>query len=212
MTSDKKSYKPEETPAVTAPPRYEPDDLAAALDALRRGGVIIYPTDTVWGIGCDATNEEAVARVKAIKGRDDAKALITLVSDAAMLSHWVDEVPDVAFELIEASEGARPVTVVYDHPSPLLAPGLLAADGSAGLRVCADPYAAALCRRLRRPLVSTSANFSGAPTPASFSDIDPAFLAKADYVARYRRGDAGVSRPSSVIKISTGGVFKIIRP
>lgn len=194
-------------------PRYEADDLAAAVDTLRHGGIIIYPTDTVWGIGCDATNEEAVARVKALKGRADAKALITLVSDAAMLERWVDDVPDVALELIEATEeGSRPVTIVYDHPSKMLAPGLLAPDGTAGIRVCRDPYAAALCRRLRRPIVSTSANFSGQPTPASFAAIDPVLIAKADYTARYRRDDRSAAQPSSVIRISSGGLFKILRP
>ncbi|MBD5346265.1 MAG: threonylcarbamoyl-AMP synthase [Bacteroides sp.] len=192
--------------------RYDADDLARAVEALRCGGVIIYPTDTVWGIGCDATNEEAVARVKSIKGRDDAKALITLVSDTAMLERWVDDVPEVALELVEASEGSRPVTVVYDKPSGNIARGLLAPDGSAGFRVCSDPFAAALCRRLRRPIVSTSANFSGEPTPASFGAISTDFLSRADYVARFRRDDNTVSKPSSVIKISAGGVFKIIRP
>lgn len=194
-------------------PRYDADDLSAAVETLRRGGIIIYPTDTVWGIGCDATNEEAVARVKALKGRADAKALITLVSDAAMLERWVDDVPDVALELIEATEeGSRPVTIVYDHPSRMLAPGLLAPDGTAGIRVCRDPYAAALCRRLRRPVVSTSANFSGQPTPASFAEIDPAVIAGADYTARYRRDDRSAAQPSSVIRISAGGLFKILRP
>lgn len=193
--------------------RYDADDLSAAVETLRRGGIIIYPTDTVWGIGCDATNEEAVARVKALKGRADAKALITLVSDAAMLERWVDDVPDVALELIEATEeGSRPVTIVYDHPSRMLAPGLLAPDGTAGIRVCRDPYAAALCRRLRRPIVSTSANFSGQPTPTSFAEIDPALIAGADYTARYRRDDRSAAQPSSVIRISAGGLFKILRP
>lgn len=192
--------------------RYDREDLAAALDVLRRGGVIIYPTDTVWGIGCDATDDEAVARVKAIKRSDDAKALITLVSDIAMLERWVDDVPPVAEELIEASEGARPVTVIYDHPSSLLSRGLLAPDGSAGIRVCSDLFAAELCRRLRHPLVSTSANFSGCPTPCNFDAIDPDFLAEADYVARFRRDDSTPSVASSVIKISDGGLFRIIRP
>lgn len=203
----------EDLQAPVQAPRYDADDLGAAVETLRRGGIVIYPTDTVWGIGCDATNEEAVARVKALKGRADAKALITLVSDAAMLERWVDDVPDVALELIEATEeGSRPVTIVYDHPSRMLAPGLLAPDGTAGIRVCRDPYAAALCRRLRRPVVSTSANFSGQPTPASFAEIDPAVIAGADYTARYRRDDHSAAQPSSVIKISTGGLFRILRP
>lgn len=203
----------EDLQAPVQAPRYDADDLGAAVETLRRGGIIIYPTDTVWGIGCDATNEEAVARVKALKGRADAKALITLVSDAAMLERWVDDVPDVALELIEATEeGSRPVTIVYDHPSRMLAPGLLAPDGTAGIRVCRDPYAAALCRRLRRPIVSTSANFSGQPTPESFAAIDPELIARADYTARYRHDDRSAAQPSSVIRISAGGLFKILRP
>lgn len=194
-----------------APRRYDRDDLLRALDTLRRGGVIIYPTDTVWGIGCDATNEEAVERVKAIKGCDDAKALITLVSDIAMLERWVEDIPDVALELVEASEGSKPITVIYDRPSPSLAPGLLAPDGSAGIRVCADPFAAALCRQSRRPIVSTSANFSGRATPRCFAEIDPGLIARADYTALFRRDDPTPARASGIIKISAGGVFKIIR-
>ncbi len=191
--------------------RYDREDLSEAVEVLKRGGVIVYPTDTVWGIGCDATDQEAVARIKKIKMRADAKALISLVSDAAMLERWVDDVPEVAFELIEASEGARPVTVVYDHPSPRLAPGLIAADGSAAFRVCGEPYASALCRRLKRPIVSTAGNITDRATPAVFGEIDEEILSAVDYVARFRRDDESVSLPSSVIKISDGGVFKIIR-
>lgn len=197
--------------------RYDRADLQAALECLRRGGIIAYPTDTVWGLGCDATREDAVARLKAIKGRADAKALITLVSDIPMLERWVDQVPDVALALIEVSEaepGApcpRPMTIVYDHPSEGLAPGLKAADGSMAVRVCGDPFAGALCRGLRRPLVSTSANFSGAPTPGCFSDIDPELLSRVDYVCLHRRDDIVKSKPSVIIKVSDGGVFKVIR-
>ncbi|MCM1117601.1 MAG: L-threonylcarbamoyladenylate synthase [Pseudoflavonifractor sp.] len=198
-------------------PRYDKADLQAALESLKRGGIIVYPTDTVWGIGCDATNEEAVARVKALKGRPDAKALITLVSDTAMLERWVEDVPEAALQLVEASlpeEGAeppRPMTIVYDHPSSALARGLIAPDGSMAVRVCTLPFAAELCRRLRRPIVSTSANFSGSPTPTCFSEINPDLLEKADYVARYLRDDRKGGEPSVIIKVSTGGIFKIIR-
>ncbi len=197
--------------------RYDRDDLQAALDCLRRGGIIAYPTDTVWGLGCDATREDAVARIKALKGRADAKALITLVSDVAMLERWVEDVPEVALELIEVSEAEpdgsrpRPMTIVYDHPSAGLAPGLKAADGSMAVRVCGEPFSAALCRGLRRPIVSTSANFSGALTPGCFAEIDPELLAGVDYVAQFRRDDIVKSRPSVIIKVSDGGVFKIIR-
>lgn len=200
-----------ETISADSPGRYDRDDLNEAVEVLRRGGVIVYPTDTVWGIGCDATNQEAVARIKSIKRRDDAKALISLVSDAAMLERWVDDVPEVALELIDVSEGSRPVTVIYDSPSQLLAPGLIADDGSAAFRVCGDPFAAAVCRRLKRPLVSTSANISGEPAPAIFREIDERILSAVDYVARFRRDDTSVSQPSSIIKISAGGLFKIIR-
>ncbi len=185
-----------------------PDDLRMAVDTLRRGGVIIYPTDTIWGIGCDATNPEAVSRVYDLKRRDDSKALITLVSDIAMLERYVDGIPDVAYELLDAA--VSPLTVIYDRGVNLAA-NLLAADGSVGIRIPADDYASRLCRMLRRPIVSTSANISGAPAPASFSQIDPALLAAADYVARHRRSDTAPRHASSIIKLSADGTIKIIR-
>ena len=142
---------------------------------LARGGVIAYPTETVWGIGCDATCSEAVRRVFAIKRRAEAKALITLVADVAMLERWVDDIPDVGYELIEAA--VEPLTVVYDHPRGL-APELLADDGSAGVRIVPLP----LFRRWRKPLVSTSANISGEPAPASLADISAEILDAVDAV------------------------------
>lgn len=186
-----------------------PDDLRHATDTLRRGGIIIYPTDTIWGIGCDATNPEAVSRVYALKQRDDSKALITLVSDIAMLERYVDTVPDVAYELLEAAD--TPLTVIYDR-GIRLAPNLLAPDGSVGIRIPSDDYASRLCRMLRRPIVSTSANISGAPAPASFSEIDPSLLQAADYVAHHRRNDSAPHKASSIIKLSSSGEIKIIRP
>lgn len=185
-----------------------PDDLLMAVDTLRRGGVIIYPTDTIWGIGCDATNPEAVSRIYDLKRRDDSKALITLVSDIAMLERYVDGIPDVAYELLDAA--VSPLTVIYDRGVNLAA-NLLAADGSVGIRIPADDYASRLCRMLRRPIVSTSANISGTPAPASFSQIDPALLAAADYVARHRRADTAPHHASSIIKLSADGTIKIIR-
>lgn len=186
-----------------------PDDLRHATDTLRRGGIIIYPTDTIWGIGCDATNPEAVSRVYALKQRDDSKALITLVSDIAMLERYVDTVPDVAYELLEAAD--TPLTVIYDR-GIRLAPNLLAPDGSVGIRIPSDDYASRLCRMLRRPIVSTSANISGAPAPASFSEIVPSLLQAADYVAHHRRNDSAPHKASSIIKLSSRGEIKIIRP
>lgn len=186
-----------------------PDDLRHAIDTLRRGGIIIYPTDTIWGIGCDATNPEAVSRVYALKQREDSKALITLVSDIAMLERYVDTVPDVAYQLLDAADS--PLTVIYDR-GVRLAPNLLASDGSVGIRIPSDDYASRLCRMLRRPIVSTSANISGHPAPASFSEIDPILLQAADYVAHHRRNDPTPHRASSIIKLSSNGQIHIIRP
>lgn len=185
------------------------NDIKQAVDTLKRGGVVVYPTDTVWGIGCDATNPEAVRRIFEIKRRAESKALITLVDSLAMLERYVDDIPEVALQLVE--ESVDPLTVIYDHPRGL-APELLADDGSAGIRLTREQYSAALCRGLRRPIVSTSANISGEPTPATFSQISPEILSAADYVAEYRRDDTTPRRPSSVIKISSGGLFKILRP
>lgn len=185
-------------------------DLESAVAALKAGGVILYPTDTVWGIGCDATRPDAVARIYSIKRRVDSKAMISLVSDTAMLERWVDDIPEAALQLAEAA--VRPMTIIYDH-SRGLAPGLLAPDGSAAIRIASDEFCRSLCRRLRRPLVSTSANISGEPTPACFSSISEEIKSAVDYVALTRRHEPDCdARPSSVIKISDGGVIKIIRP
>lgn len=184
-------------------------EVRAAVEAMRRGGVIIYPTETVWGIGCDATNAVAVARIFELKRRQDAKAMITLVSDLGMLERYVSNIPDVAYELIEAS--IRPLTVVYDHPVGI-APALLAPDGSAGVRITGSPFARALCRALGRPVVSSSANLSGGPTPRSFSDIPRELTDGADYVVDFERDRVSDCPPSSVIKLSDGGIIRILRP
>lgn len=184
-------------------------DINAAAETLKKGGVILYPTDTVWGLGCDATNAEAVRKIYRIKQRADAKALITLVDSIAMLERWVDPIPDVAFELIETA--VRPMTIVYDSPRGF-APELLADDGSAAVRVTADPFCRAVIRALRRPLVSTSANISGAPPPGCYALLDPAVVSAADYVAQERREEPCTgARPSTVIKLSNDSTFKIIR-
>ena len=189
------------------------DDIRAAVDVLRRGGIIVYPTDTVWGIGSDATSSEAVRRVFALKQRADAKALITLVGSLAHLERTVDCIPEVAYQLIEYSE--RPVTIVYDHPDPAacIAPELLAEDGTIGVRVTTEPFSRALCEAFCKPLVSTSANISGQPAPATYTEISSKILEGADYVCLTRRDEsASTNKPSSVIRLSEGGLFKIIRP
>lgn len=191
----------------------QPDnnDIRAAVDVLRKGGIILYPTDTVWGIGCDATNSDAVRRVFEIKQRSDAKALITLVGSLAQLERTVTGIPDVAYQLIEFTD--RPLTIVYDgvQSSARIAPELLAADGTIGVRVTSEPFSAALCRAFGKPLVSTSANISGHPTPAYFDEIAGEILAAADYVCTTRRDDRTPARPSTVMRLSEDGTFTVIR-
>lgn len=175
---------------------------------VRRGGVVLYPTDTIWGIGCDATNEEAVRRVYEIKRRVDSKALLLLVDSVAKLPAYVTDVPDVAYDLIELSE--KPISIIYAGAKNV-AKSLIADDGSIGIRVTDERFSKSLCERLRKPLVSTSANISGEPSPALFSDISPAILEAVDYVVFYRRDDRQPAQSSSIVKLEQGGVISIIR-
>ena len=183
------------------------DDLNEAVRVLKAGGIILYPTDTIWGVGCDATNAEAVKKVYQIKRRDDSKALIVLTDDAANVARLAD-MPDVAYDLIEASD--RPVTVIYDRGRNM-AENLIAEDGSVGIRVTKEEFSAALCRKLRRPIVSTSANISGEPSPKSFSEISEELKASVDYVVKYRQDDNHPKQPSMIIKLKANGEVKIIR-
>lgn len=183
-------------------------ELANCLAALRSGGVIVYPTDTVWGIGCDATNDDAVRKVFAIKQRPDSKALITLVESVAALERVVPEVPEVAYQLLEAA--VDPLTVVYDRGVGV-SPLLLADDGTVGVRVTSERFSSELCRRLRRPIVSTSVNISGCTPPHGFPEINPDILDKVDYVCRWGQDRPWASKPSTVIRLSRGGLFKILR-
>ena len=185
------------------------EEVNRCVDVMRRGGLILYPTDTVWGIGCDARSSEAVRRVFELKRRADHKALIVLVSDEAMLERTVADIPDVAWELIDAA--VRPLTVVYDKGVGV-APELLGPDGSLGVRLCHDPFAAGLCRALRAPVVSTSANVSGQPAAALFPEISQEIIEGVDYVADFRRDDRSSSPPSSVIRLGAGGTVRILRP
>lgn len=184
------------------------EDIRRALDVLNKGGVILYPTDTIWGIGCDATNEEAVSRVYAIKRRTDAKALITLVDSEAKIQGYVREIPDVAWQLIDCS--TRPLTIIYDGARHL-APNLLAEDGSVAIRLTREAFSRELCLRFHRPIVSTSANLSGEPSPTTFDDISEDIKQAVDYVCTSRRDDRTPARPSSIIKLAANGEVKIIR-
>lgn len=189
--------------------RYLKSDIDAAVETLKKGGVILYPTDTVWGIGCNAADEKAIRRIFDIKRRAESKSMISLVADSAQLERFTDGLPEIAFQLIE--EAVSPITVIVDHPIGLAAP-LLAPDGSAGFRIPAEPFCQELCRRLRSPLVSTSANISGEPTPRFFGEISDEIISAVDYVVLHRRNDTEPRRPSSIIKISDDSSFKIIRP
>ncbi|MCU0366854.1 MAG: L-threonylcarbamoyladenylate synthase [Bacteroidales bacterium] len=184
------------------------DDIKNALKVLRDGGVILYPTDTVWGLGCDATRAEAVRRIYDIKKRADSKSLIVLVNSVTMLSRYVDNPPDIALELAEMAE--KPLTVVYDRGRGL-AEGVTSDDGSVGVRICSDPFCDELLNAFRKPLVSTSANISGSPAPAVFDEISEEIKGAVDYVCVWRQDDRSRAAASSVIKISANGVIKILR-
>jgi len=183
-------------------------DIEAAVKVLRNGGVILYPTDTVWGIGCDATNAEAVAKVYAIKQRDDSKAMICLVDSDVRLQRYVRNVPEVAWDLLELS--TKPTTVILDN-AVNLAPNLIAADGSIALRITQEPFSKQLCYRFQKPLVSTSANISGEPAAQNFCDISEQLLNAVDYVCWSRRQEHKPHTPSSIIKLTHDGVVTIIR-
>lgn len=184
-------------------------DITNAVKVLREGGIILYPTDTVWGLGCDATNAAAVDKIYALKQRAESKALITLVGNVAMLERTVEGIPDVAYDLIELSE--RPITIVYDRGISV-ASNLLAEDGTLAVRVTREDFSRTLCNKFGRPLVSTSANISGTPTPACFADISPEVLDKVDYVCTSRRNEADKAKASTIMRINEAGEFKIIRP
>lgn len=184
------------------------DEIKKAVEVLRKGGVILYPTDTVWGIGCDATNAEAVKRVYEIKKRADSKALICLVDSESRLCRYVRNVADVTWDMIELS--TKPLTVIFDSATGL-AENLLAEDGSVGIRVTREEFSKELCYRFQKPIVSTSANISGEPTAMTFDEIDDEIKNAVDYVVRYNQRCKEKHMPSSIIKISASGEFTIIR-
>jgi L-threonylcarbamoyladenylate synthase len=185
------------------------EDINKAIEVLRKGGIILYPTDTIWGIGCDATNSEAVEKVYRIKRRAESKAMLVLMSGIAELERYVENVPEIAYDLIDVA--VRPLTIIYDKAVGL-APNLVAEDGSIGIRITQEAFSSQLCRRFRKPIVSTSANISGTSGPLGFRDIAPEIIDAVDYVVGYRQDETAEAQPSSVIKLSESGVIKIIRP
>ena len=183
-------------------------DIVQCLKVLSAGGLILYPTDTVWGIGCDATNEEAVSRVYQLKQRSDSKALIVLIDSADHLDHYVVDVPAIARELIDVA--IKPLTIIYEGAYNL-APNLLGAEDSVGIRIPNDEFCHRLCERFGKPIVSTSANVSGQPTAKTFAEIDDVIKDGVDHVVEYRRTDNTPHQPSNIILLSRDGTFKIIR-
>ncbi|MFZ0473806.1 MAG: L-threonylcarbamoyladenylate synthase [Bacteroidales bacterium] len=184
------------------------DDIMNALKVLRAGGVILYPTDTIWGLGCDATNALAVQKIFGIKERDDSKSLIILVNSVSMLERYVADPPEVALQMAELSQ--KPLTIVYDRGRSLAA-GVASADGSVGVRICSDPFCDELITAFRKPIVSTSANISGTDAPALFDEISEEVIRAADYICLYRQYDRSRSAASSVIRVSGNGAVKILR-
>lgn len=184
-------------------------DVEACLEVLRQGGIILYPTDTIWGIGCDATNIEAVERIKQLKQRPDEKGLIVLLADARdVLDYVADPDPSVAEYLNNVS---KPTTIIYRNAIGL-AQNVTAPDGSVGIRVVDEPFCKHLIKRLRSPLVSTSANFSDDPAPNTFREISPDIVKAVDYVVKYRQEEETTYTPSAVVKTNADGSFSVIRP
>ena len=205
------------------------EDIQKACEIMQAGGIILYPTDTIWGIGCDATNEKAVQKVYELKKRTDNKAMLVLTDSSAKLSMYVSDMPDIAWDLIEVAD--KPLTIIYPHAKNL-ASNLLGEDGSVGIRVTNEEFSRKLCERFRRPLVSTSANVSGEPSPGNFSEVsdsikngvdyivkivissaynDPYGLNGVDYIVSYRQDDMSKAKPSNIIKLGDGGVIQVIR-
>lgn len=184
------------------------EDIKQALEVLKKGGVILYPTDTIWGIGCDATNPEAVKRVYEIKKRADSKAMLVLIDSPAKLNYYIKDVPPMAWDLIELT--TKPLTIIYDGARNL-AENLIAEDGSVGIRVTNEEFSRQLCFRFRKALVSTSANVSGEPSPKNFGEIADEIKLAVDYIVGYRQKEKEAGKASSIIKLGVSGQVKVIR-
>ena len=184
------------------------EEVKAAVETLKAGGVILYPTDTVWGLGCDATNEAAVVRIYAIKQRADSKSLITLVANADMLGKYVKVIPEVAINLLEVND--KPMTIIYPDAMGL-APNVVAEDGTAGIRIPMNDFCVEVIRRFHRPIVSTSANISGQPAPAFYEDIPMEIIDAADWVADPYLEEGATGEPSQIIQVGLHGEIKVIR-
>ena len=175
---------------------------------LQKGGVILYPTDTIWGIGCDATREDAVKRIYEIKRRSDSKSMLALLDSPDRLTRYVDALPEVAGDLTELS--GKPLTIIYSGAKNI-ASNLIASDGTIGIRITKEVFSQKLCRQFGKPIVATSANFSGEPAPSNFSEINTAIFRLVDYVVNYRRDETEKSKPSGIIRLEKDGIIQLIR-
>jgi len=184
------------------------EDINEALITLRNGGTILYPTDTIWGLGCDATNAAAVEKIFKIKARSETKSLLVLVDSIQMLERYVNEIPEIVYELTSVSES--PLTIIYSSGKNL-APDVCATDGSVGIRICNDEFCNELLSRFRKPIVSTSANYSGMPSPENFDSIEKSVIDAVSYVVKFRQDDLRKQKASPIIKVEQNGTIKIMR-
>jgi len=184
------------------------NDIKKALEVLKNGGIILYPTDTIWGIGCDATNVEAVKRVYEIKKREDSKAMLVLMENPNRLNSYVDEVPEIALDLIDVTD--KPMTIIYSNAKNL-AKNLINSDGSIGIRITEETFTQQLIQRFKKPIVSTSANISGDAPAQNFIEINQDIIDAVDYVVEYRQDDLTKAQASSIIKIGTDWGIQVIR-
>ena len=184
------------------------EDLKKAVEILRSGGVILYPTDTIWGLGCDATNKDAVERIYKIKQRNDSKSMLVLIDNPAKLNSYINVIPELAWDLIDLAD--KPLTIIYPNAKNL-ASNIIAPDGTIGIRVTNEEFSKNLCQRFRMPIVSTSANISGNTTPAIFSEIDEKIKKEVDYIVDFRREEVGDYTPSGIIKLGVDGEITVIR-
>ena len=187
---------------------FDNDDLKNALNILKSGGIILYPTDTIWGIGCDATNPDAVRKLYKLKERDLSKQMLIITDLPSRISGYVNEMPDLAWDLIELSD--KPLTIIYSGAKNI-APELISHDGSIAIRVTNESFSQSLCSKFKKPIVSTSANKSGEPTPRTFSEISDEVKAMVDYVVDYRQDETEIRKPSSIIRLGVRGEIEIIR-
>ncbi len=184
------------------------EDIDNALRVLREGGIILYPTDTIWGVGCDATDEDAVSKVYDLKNRADTKSMLVLIESDNRLGYYLKEVPEIAWDLIDVAD--KPLTIIYPGAKNL-AKNLIPIDGSIGIRITREEFSSELIRKFGKPLVSTSANTSGKKSPSNFSEIDPEIIEGVDYVVNYRQDDYQKKQPSGIIRIGLGGEVEILR-